>query len=57
MVVVNGNMGETGAAYDSARPPKARYQIVGIWTNGEGTANRLGLEQSAPFGRALGRLS
>ena len=40
MAVVNGNMGDTGAPYDSAGSSKAEHQIVGIWTNEEGAANR-----------------
>ena len=40
VVVVNGNMGETGVAYGSAGSSKARYQIMGTRTNGEGLANK-----------------
>lgn len=36
---------------------KVRYQIMGIRTNEKELANKWGLEQSEPFGRALVRLS
>ena len=39
MVVVNGNIGDTGGAY-SAEFSKARYQIMSTGTNEEGVANR-----------------
>lgn len=40
VVVVNGNIGETGAAYGSAGSSKAMDQIMGTRTNGEGLANK-----------------